>query len=131
MQFIGYRRCSTCRSILDLLRQKNVAVNVRDLKQDPPTADEIRAWHEASGLDIGRFYNTSGLSYRNGNIKERRASLTLDEQYALLGSDPMLVKRPILVDGETVLVGADVRRFAEAADAPKRRVVTPGKSAGK
>lgn len=113
---------------MDLFRQKNIALTVRDIKQNPPTAEELQRWHEASGLEIGKFYNTSGISYRKGNIKEKRATLSLEEQYTLLASDPMLIKRPILVDEDTVRVGVDVRKFAESLEAPKRCVVASGET---
>ena len=77
----------------------------RDIKEQNPTADELKEWHEKSGLPLKRFFNTSGILYKEMNLKEKLPGMSEEEQFRLLASDGMLVKRPILVTEETVLVG--------------------------
>lgn len=110
MQLIGYPKCSTCREVEALLREAGVNYTYRDIKTDTPSAREIEDIHRKSGLDIGRLFNTSGISYREGNWKERRLSMTPKACYEALSADGMLLKRPILIDGDDVYIGADVRR---------------------
>ena len=105
MQVLCYSKCSTCRKALKWLDEQGVAYDLRDIKTDNPTEAELRAWHAQSGLPLKRFFNTSGMQYRALELKDRLPSMTEDEQYALLASDGMLVKRPLLIDGETVLLG--------------------------
>lgn len=113
MLFICYKKCTTCRDIEKQMLGKGWEFEKRDIKEENPTRDEIRKWHEDSGLDIGRFYNTSGKIYRDNNLKEKRKEMSLDDQYDLLASDGMLVKRPILIDGDDFYIGPDVRKFVE------------------
>ena len=82
-----------------------VSVTVRDIKTDRPTAEELRAWHARSGLPLKRFFNTSGLQYKALGLKDKLPTMTEDEQLALLATDGMLVKRPLLVADDLVLVG--------------------------
>ena len=82
-----------------------MSVTVRDIKGDNPTAEELREWHKKSGLPLKRFFNTSGLKYRELGLKDKLADMSEDEQYELLATDGMLVKRPLLVGKNTVLVG--------------------------
>ena len=105
LTFVCYSRCSTCKKAEKWLEANDIAVTVRDIKGDNPTAEELRAWHEKSGLPLKRFFNTSGLKYKELGLKDKLASLSEDEQYDLLATDGMLVKRPLLVGDDTVLVG--------------------------
>ncbi|WBW50353.1 arsenate reductase family protein [Peptoniphilus equinus] len=111
MLFIGYHRCSTCKGIEALMQDKGLDYTFRDIKDDNPTPEELEAWHKTSGLPLKRFFNTSGMSYRERGLKDRLQDMSDDEKYQLLGSDGMLVKRPILITEEKVYVGADVKKY--------------------
>ena len=115
MLFVCYPKCSTCQKAKAWLQERGVAFDERDIKQDNPTEQELRAWHEKSGLPLKRFFNTSGLQYKALGLKDKLPAMTEDEQYALLATDGMLVKRPLLIGEDFVLVG-----FREA-DWTKRR----------
>ena len=103
--FLCYPRCSTCKKAEKWLTDNDITVKVRNIKEDNPTAQEIRLWHEKSGLPLKRFFNTSGLKYKELKLKDKLPTMTEEEQYALLATDGMLVKRPIFVDDDNVLVG--------------------------
>ncbi|MGI1659950.1 MAG: arsenate reductase family protein [Desulfitobacterium sp.] len=105
MVFICYARCTTCQKAKKWLEEKGIAYEVRDIKGDNPTLEELRRWHAVSGLPLKRFFNTSGQQYKALNLKDRLATMSEDEQLTLLASDGMLVKRPILVDKDFVRVG--------------------------
>ena len=87
------------------LEEKGMEYELRDIKENNPTAEELKVWWEKSGLPLRRFFNTSGNLYKEMKLKDRLPDMGEEEQFALLASDGMLVKRPILVDGEKVLVG--------------------------
>ena len=87
------------------LDEKGLEYEMRDIKADNPTAGELSEWHQKSGLTLKRFFNTSGNLYKEMKLKDRLPEMTEEEQLQLLGSDGMLVKRPIVVDGDTVFVG--------------------------
>ncbi len=105
MLFIGYSRCSTAKKACNWLVENGVEFEERDIKTDNPTEEELRKWHYLSGLPIKRLFNTSGMLYKEMNLKERLPEMTEDERYALLASDGMLVKRPILVGEDFALFG--------------------------
>ena len=105
MLFLHYPPCSTCQKAKKWLDDHGVAYTARHIKDEKPTADELRKWLARSGLPIKRFFNTSGLVYKNLGLKEKLPTMTADEQIALLASDGMLVKRPLLVGGDFVMVG--------------------------
>lgn len=105
MLFVCYPKCSTCQKAKAWLQERGVAFDERDIKQDNPTEQELRAWHEKSGLPLKRFFNTSGLQYKALGFKDKLPAMTEDEQYALLATDGMLVKRPLLVGEDFVLPG--------------------------
>ena len=105
MQVLCYSKCSTCQKALKWLDAQGVAYDLRDIKTETPGEAELRAWHAKSGLPLKRFFNTSGLQYRALALKDRLPAMSEQEQFALLASDGMLVKRPLLIDGDTVLVG--------------------------
>ncbi|OZG48630.1 ArsC family transcriptional regulator [Bombiscardovia coagulans] len=103
--FMCYSRCSTCAKARKWLENHDVQYTERDIKENRPTYSELKDWFERSGLPIKRFFNTSGQSYRKLDTDHRPESLTVDESLHLLATDGMLVKRPILVDQDQVLVG--------------------------
>ena len=105
MLFLCYPKCSTCQKAKAWLQERGVAFDERDIKQDNPTEQELRAWHEKSGLPLKRFFNTSGLQYKALGLKDKLPAMTEDEQYALLATDGMLVKRPLLIGEDFALPG--------------------------
>ena len=105
MLFVCYDKCGTCKKAEKYLLDKGVTLEKRDIKNDKPSLEELTAWYKASGLPLKRFYNTSGKLYKELNLKDKIPTMSEEEQLALLASDGMLVKRPIVVDGENVLIG--------------------------
>lgn len=105
MLFLCYPKCTTCAKAQKWLEEKGVAHTVRDIKADHPTFDELRTWHEKSGLPLKRFFNTSGLLYKSMQLKDKLPGMSEEEQLRLLSTDGMLVKRPLLVGDDFVLVG--------------------------
>ena len=105
MTFLCYPKCTTCQKAQRFLDAHGVAYTLRDIKTDNPTRAELQAWHAMSGLPLKRFWNTSGLQYRALELKDRLPQMSEDEQFALLASDGMLVRRPILVGDGFALPG--------------------------
>ena len=105
MLFVCYPKCSTCRKAQAWLDSHGLTYTLRDIKEDNPSREELAQWHDRSGLSLRKFFNTSGLLYKSLSLKDRLPGMTEDEQLALLSSDGMLVKRPILVTETAVLVG--------------------------
>ena len=113
MVFVCYPKCSTCMKAKKWLEEKGLEYELRDIKADNPTAEELKEWHQKSGLPLKRFFNTSGNLYKEMKLKDRLPDMDEEEQFALLASDSMLVKRPILVDGDTVLTGFKEKEWEE------------------
>ena len=111
--FVCYPRCTTCKKAEKWLADNDIAVTVRDIKENNPTEQELRLWHEKSGLPLKRFFNTSGLKYKELGLKDKLSNMSEDEQYALLATDGMLVKRPLLVSDDKVLVGFKEKEWEE------------------
>ena len=105
MLFVCYPKCSTCQKARAFLDGRGVPYTFRDIKLDNPTADELRTWWRASGLPLKKFFNTSGLQYKALGLKDKLPEMTEEEQLALLATDGMLVKRPLLVGEDFVLAG--------------------------
>lgn len=105
MLFICYPKCSTCRKAQKFLDDNKVRYELRDIKEDNPTEDELRSWYKASGLPLKKFFNTSGMLYKQMDLKNKLPSMSEDEMIKLLASDGMLVKRPLLIDGGRVTAG--------------------------
>ena len=103
--FVEYPKCSTCKKAGKWLQEHGVGYDDRHIVEQNPTAEELKEWHEKSGLPLKRFFNTSGQVYRNNGIKDKLSGMSEKEQYALLATDGMLVKRPIVVGEDFVLVG--------------------------
>ena len=106
MLFVCYDKCGTCKKAEKYLLDKGITLEKRDIKNDKPSLEELTAWYKASGLPLKRFYNTSGKLYKELNLKDKIPTMSEEEQLALLASDGMLVKRPIVVDGEVVIIGS-------------------------
>ena len=105
LHFICYPKCTTCQKSQKWLDAHAAAYELRDIKAENPTAAELTAWHKASGLPLKKFFNTSGLLYKSMDLKNKLPEMTEEEMIALLATDGMLVKRPILVGDDFVLVG--------------------------
>ncbi len=105
MLFVCYPKCTTCQKAAKWLEEQGIEATVRDIKQDNPTEAELRAWHKLSGLPLKRFFNTSGLQYKALGLKDKLPAMSEDEQFALLATDGMLVKRPLLVGEDFALPG--------------------------
>ena len=105
MTFIYYPKCTTCKKALAYLTAQGAEFETRDIKTQNPSEPELRQWHQQSGLPLKRFFNTSGLQYKALELKDKLPTMSEDEQFALLARDGMLVKRPILLCGDKVLVG--------------------------
>ena len=105
MLFLEYPPCSTCKKAKKWLDDHGVAYRARHIKEENPTYEELKAWQEASGLPVKKFFNTSGLLYKSMELKDKLVTMSLEEQLRLLATDGMLVKRPLVVKGDTVLTG--------------------------
>ena len=105
MLFVCYPKCSTCKKARRWLEENGIAFDERDIKEENPTRKELVKWHKQSGLPLRKFFNTSGMLYRELQLKDKLPNMTEDEMYDLLASDGMLVKRPLLIKDDAVLVG--------------------------
>ena len=105
MKFICYPKCTTCQKAKKYLDDNGVQYELRDIKLQNPSYDEIKEWYKMSGLPLKKFFNTSGLLYKSMELKNKLPNMSEEEQLKLLSTDGMLCKRPILIDGNKVLVG--------------------------
>ena len=105
MLFLEYPSCTTCKKAKAWLQSKGLEFTARHIKEENPTAEELSGWQEKSGLELKKFFNTSGLVYKDLGLKDKLPTMSREEQLALLASNGMLVKRPIVVTEDTVLVG--------------------------
>lgn len=105
MQYICYPKCTTCKRAKAWLDEHGIAYDERHIAEQNPTYDELKTWHAKSGLPLKRFFNTSGVLYKSMQLKDKLPNMSEDEQLKLLSTDGMLVKRPIIIDGDTVIVG--------------------------
>jgi arsenate reductase len=113
MLFIHYPKCTTCQKAKKWLDSHNILCTERNIKEENPTLDELSEWYKASGLPLKKFFNTSGMLYREMGLKDKLADMPEEEQLKLLASDGMLVKRPIIVNGNTVLTGFREKEWEE------------------
>lgn len=105
MLFIHYPPCSTCRKAEKWLDDHGLACEARHIREEKPTYEELKGWYGRSGLPLKRFFNTSGLLYKSMELRSKLSAMTEEEQLRLLASDGMLVKRPLLITEEKILVG--------------------------
>ena len=105
MLFLCYPKCSTCQKAKAWLDERGISYELRDIKTDNPTAEELTLWYRKSGLPLKKFFNTSGLQYKALGLKDKLPGMSEAEQLALLATDGMLVKRPLLVGDSFVLIG--------------------------
>ena len=113
VKFICYPRCTTCQKARKWLDDNKIEYEFRDIKLDNPTLDELTEWHKKSGLPLKKFFNTSGLLYKSLDLKNKLSTMSEDEMLALLASDGMLVKRPLLIGEDFVSVGFKESEWSE------------------
>jgi len=113
MLFVHYPRCSTCKKAKKWLEENNLEFNEKDIVEDNPTFEELNEWFEKSDLPLKRFFNTSGMKYRELKLKDKLPDMSEKEQLELLATDGMLVKRPIIVNDDVVLTGFKVKEWEE------------------
>jgi len=105
MLFICYPKCSTCKKAKKWLDEQNIKYTERHIADDNPSYNELNDWYKKSGLSLRKFFNTSGMIYREMKLKDKLPTMSEEEQLKLLSTDGMLVKRPLVIKGDTVLVG--------------------------
>lgn len=113
MLFLQYPPCSTCQKAKKWLDEKSVDYEARHIKENNPSYEELKLWHSRSGLPLKKFFNTSGLKYKELGLKDKLPTMTEEEQLRLLATDGMLVKRPLLVGEDFVLAGFREKEWAE------------------
>lgn len=113
MLFLEYPPCSTCQKAKKWLDAQEITYTARHIKEQNPSYEELKAWYEKSGLPLKKFFNTSGLIYKNLGLKDKLSTMTEEEQLRLLASDGMLVKRPLVVGEDFVLTGFKEAEWAE------------------
>lgn len=113
MLFLCYPKCSTCQKAKAWLEAQGLEFEFRNIKEENPTVEELAAWQRKSGLPLKKFFNTSGLLYKELKLKDRLPHMSEEEQLALLATDGMLVKRPLLIAEETVLLGFRETQWAQ------------------
>lgn len=113
MLFLEYPKCSTCKKAKNWLESNGVEFEDRHIVENNPTAEELNVWYEKSGLPLKKFFNTSGLKYKELGLKDKLPNMTEEEQLNLLGTDGMLVKRPLVIGDDFVLIGFKEPQWAE------------------
>ena len=113
MLFLQYPPCSTCQKAKKWLDEQEIAYESRHIKEENPSYEELRAWHSRSGLPLKKFFNTSGLKYKELGLKDKLPTMTDQEQLQLLATDGMLVKRPLVIGQDFVLTGFREKEWAE------------------
>ena len=113
MLFVYYPKCSTCLKAKKFLDDAGIEYTGRHIKEENPTEEEIKLWQAKGGLEIKKFFNTSGMLYKSMNLKDKLPEMSLEEKYSLLATNGMLVKRPILIKGNRVLTGFKEAEWAE------------------
>lgn len=113
MLLIHYPKCSTCQRAKKWLDEKKISYEERNIKEQNPTKEELIKWYKASGLPLKRFFNTSGMLYKEMKLKDRLPEMSEEEQLELLATDGMLVKRPLVIAGDVVLMGFKEKEWEE------------------
>ena len=113
MIFLEYPKCTTCQKAKKWLDAHGVNYEDRHIKEENPTVEELKAWHAKSGVELKKFFNTSGLIYKNMGLKDKLPTMTDEEKYALLATDGMLVKRPLVIGEDFVLIGFKEAQWEE------------------
>ena len=113
IKFICYSKCTTCQKAKKWLDDNNIEYTLRDIKEDNPSLEELTSWYKMSGLPLKKFFNTSGLLYKSMELKDKLPIMSEDEQLKLLATDGLLVKRPLVIGEEFVLVGFKENEWKE------------------
>ena len=113
IKFICYPKCTTCQKAKKWLDDNKIEYELRDIKEDNPTLEELTAWYEQSGLPLKKFFNTSGLLYKSMELKDKLPTMSEEEQLRLLATDGMIVKRPLVIGKDFVLVGFKESEWSE------------------
>lgn len=113
MLFLEYPKCTTCQKAKKWLDEQGVVYEDRHIKEQNPSVEELKEWHARSGQPLKKFFNTSGLIYKNMGLKDKLPTMPEEEQYALLASDGMLVKRPLIIADDFVLIGFKAAQWEE------------------
>ena len=113
MLFVCYPKCTTCQKARKWLDEQRIAYELRDIKTENPTYDELAAWYERSGLPLKKFFNTSGLLYKSMGLKDKLPGMSEEEMLNLLATDGMLVKRPLLIGDGVILAGFKEHEWEE------------------
>ena len=113
IKFICYPRCTTCQKAKKWLDDNKIQYELRDIKEENPTLEELTAWYKQSGLPLKKFFNTSGLLYKSMELKDKLPTMSEEEQLKLLATDGMLVKRPLVIGEDFVLVGFKESEWSE------------------
>ncbi len=113
MLVLVYRKCSTCLKALKWLEDNNIEFEERPIKEQNPSYEELKAWHQMSGLPLKKFFNTSGLIYKELGLKDKLPTMSEDEQLQLLATNGMLVKRPLVIGDDYVLTGFKEKEWEE------------------
>lgn len=113
MLFIEYPKCTTCQKAKKWLCDNGITFEDRNIKEENPTFDELKVWYEQSGFPLKKFFNTSGLIYRSMNLKDKLPNMTEEEQLKLLSTDGMLVKRPLIISDDMIIVGFREKEYEE------------------
>ena len=116
LKFICYPKCTTCQKAKKWLDDKGIEYDLRDIKSDNPTVEELTQWYRESGLPLKKFFNTTGLLYKSLDLKNKLPSMSKEEMIALLATDGMLVKRPLLIGETFVLTGFKESEWAAATE---------------
>ena len=113
IKFICYPKCTTCQKAKKWLDDNNIEYELRDIKEDNPTLEELTAWYKTSGLPLKKFFNTSGLLYKSMELRDKLPTMSEEEQLKLIATDGMLVKRPLVIGEDFVLVGFKESKWSE------------------
>ena len=114
MLFICYPKCTTCKKAQKWLDDNKIEYTLRNIKEENPTAQELKEWHSKSGKELRKFFNTSGLLYKSMELKNKIPEMSEEQMYTLLATDGMLVKRPLLITNDFVLTGFKEAEWGEA-----------------
>ena len=113
IEFICYPKCTTCQKAKKWLDDNKIEYELRNIKEDNPSFEELAAWYKASSLPLKKFFNTSGLLYKSMELKDKLTAMSEEEQLKLLATDGMLVKRPLVIGNDLVLVGFKESEWSE------------------
>ena len=113
LKFICYPKCTTCQKAQKWLDEKGIKYEIRNIKEENPTFEELKKWHSYSGMPLKKFFNTSGLLYKSMELKSKLPEMNEEEQLKLLATDGMLVKRPLLIGDDFVLTGFREKEWEE------------------